>query len=119
MPPLPEKKSFGINFQLEHYAQKNIDIYNDDSVRIRFLQKNKEWILKRLKHIISYNDFKANNGQLIKIYKNLDDIAKKEQIEIVRKDLIEKNKFVPKPRVDDQRNAVVFSTKPDFIKVVV
>lgn len=120
LPPPREKKNFQINFELDNYAQKNIDIYNDDSVRIRFMQKNKEWIQKRLKHILEYKDFKANNGQLIKIYKNQDDIAKKEQIEIVRKELIEKNKFYPKIRKkDEQKNAVVVSTKPEFIKVVV
>lgn len=117
-----DSKQFATKINLENYMMKEWNMYEHDSVRHSLLTTRKDWIINNLPQFVSKEQFREDNGFLIRVQKRLEDIIRKEEIEVVRKNLIEKNKYVPKTLdIDDnaQNNAIVFSTKPQFIKLVV
>jgi hypothetical protein len=117
-----DPKQFVTKINLENYMMKEWNMYEHDAVRHSMLTTRKDWIIENLPQFVSKDQFREDNGFLIRVQKRLEDIIRKEEIEVVRKNLIEKNKYTPKVLDLDengQNNAIVFSTKPQFIKLVV
>lgn len=73
---------------------KEWNMYEHDAVRHGLLNSRKDWIINNLPQFLTKDQFKEDNGFLIRVQKRLEDIMRKEEIEVVRKNLIEKNKYV-------------------------
>lgn len=89
-----EPKAFSNKLNLENYMMKEWNEYEHDSVRHSLLISKKDWIIEHLPSFVNQSQFKEDNGFLIKVHKRLEDIIRKEEIEVVRKNLIEKNTYV-------------------------
>ena len=90
-----EPKAFSNKLNLENYMMKEWNEYEHDSVRHNILTTKKDWIIDNLPSFVTKEQFKEDNGFLIKVHKRLEDIIRKEEIEVVRRNLIEKNTYVP------------------------
>lgn len=89
-----EPKGFPNKLNLENYMMKEWNEFEHDSVRHSLLMSKKDWIIENLPSFVSKEQFKEDNGFLIKVHKRLEDIIRKEEIEVVRRNLIEKNTYV-------------------------
>lgn len=89
-----EPKAFSNKLNLENYMMKEWNEFEHDAVRHNLLMSKKDWIIENLPSFVSKDQFKEDNGFLIKVHKRLEDIIRKEEIEVVRKNLIEKNTYV-------------------------
>jgi hypothetical protein len=114
----PDEKQFNTTMNLENYMLKNWNIYEHDVVRHHLIKQKKEWVIENLPNILKPDHFKDNNGFLIKVYKRLEDIIKKEEIEILRSNLISKNTFIPKPKSLEAQNAIIHSSKEEFVRLL-
>ena len=73
---------------LDSYMDKEWNIYEHDAVRHALVQQKKEWLIENLNKFVTRERFKEDNGFLIKVHKRLEDIIRKEEIEVVRRNLI-------------------------------
>lgn len=89
-----EPKAFANKLNLENYMMKEWNEFEHDAVRHNLIMSKKDWIIENLSAFVSKEQFKDDNGFLIKVHKRLEDIIRKEEIEVVRKNLIEKNTYV-------------------------
>lgn len=115
---LPDEKQFNTMMNLENYMLKDWNIYEHDIVRHHLVKHKKEWIIENLPSILKADHFKDNNGFLIKVYKRLEDVIKKEEIEVLRSNLIVKNTFVPQPKSVEAQNAIIHSSKEEFVRLL-
>jgi hypothetical protein len=93
-PKPADSKAFNFAMHLENYMLKEWNIYEHDAVRHSLVDAKKEWIIENLPKFISKENFVDDNGFLIKVLKRLEDILRKEDIEVVRHNLVEKNAYV-------------------------
>lgn len=93
-PKINDVKQFNPKMNLDSYLMKEWNIYEHDAVRHSLVYNKKEWIIDNLPKFVTKDQFKEDNGFLIKVHKKLEDIIRKEEIEVVRKNLIEKNTYV-------------------------
>lgn len=89
-----DQKLFNTKMNLENYMMKEWNIFEHDAVRHSLVTHKKEWIVNRLDKFVSQEQFKEDNGFLIRVHKKLDDIIRKEEIEEAKKVLITNNTFV-------------------------
>lgn len=89
-----EAKGFNNKLNLDNYMMREWNEFEHDSVRHSLLMSKKDWIIENLPVFVSKDQFKEDNGFLIKVQKRLEDIIRKEEIEVIRKNLIEKNTYV-------------------------
>ncbi len=89
-----DQKLFSTKMNLENYKMKEWNVYEHDAVRHSLLSHKKEWIVNKLDKFVTKEQFKEDNGFLIRVHKKLDDIIRKEEIEEAKKALITDNTFV-------------------------
>lgn len=84
----------------------------------RFIRRKKDFLIAHLDRIISREDFYSRNGFLLKIYKLLADSVRKEQIDILTTQIVEKNRFQPRVQPLLQENGIVISSSGSFVKLM-
>lgn len=93
-PKPTDSKAFNFAMNLENYMLKEWNMYEHDAVRHSLVENKKEWIIENLPKFITKDNFLEDNGFLIKVLKRLEDILRKEDIEVVRQNLVDKNAYV-------------------------
>jgi hypothetical protein len=114
-----ESKEINLSIQLEGYMISNVNIHTDDAIRNYYLKIKKGDLALKINRFISKADFVKDEGFIMQIMKQLEDINKKEEIEIIRKKLVQQNAHVPKKDLKAAQSAVIFSSKPEFTKLLV
>lgn len=118
-PKSKASKTFQLKLVLENYLVQNVNKFREEIVRGRFVKDHKPFVLQNLPNFVKKEDFIRDGGFLTKVYKNLEDITKKEDIEVVRKKLVEQNFYAAEPSPEDERKAVVTSSKNKFKRLLV
>lgn len=80
---------------------------------------NKGILAEKVGRFVNRDDFNKDEGYLMLVSKQLEDINKKEEIETIRKQLVEQNTYIPKKKATESQNAVIFSNKSEFVKLLV
>jgi thymidine kinase len=83
-----------------------------------FICKKKDYLIDNLEKVIAKKDFFSRNGYLLKIYKLLADSVRKEQIDILMTQIVDKNRFQPRPEPSLEENGIVVSSKGAFVKLM-
>lgn len=97
----------------------NINKFSDDAIRKYYVKMNKGVLAEKIDKYVEKSDFTKDEGYLMLVSKQLEDINKKEEIETIRKKLVEQNTYIPKKKTASSQNAVIFSSKPEFVKLLV
>ena len=72
-----------VGFQIDNMMEA-------DLLRKHFVQYNKDWIIKNLKHILKADNFEDNDGYLLNMFQMLTNEAKKEEKEKRREEMLKK-----------------------------
>ena len=106
--------------QLPHPEPQRLPRYPspEEFILNSFICRKKNYLIRNLDKIIAKPDFYSRNGFLLKIYKLLADSVRKEQIDILMTQIVEKNRFHPRVEPLLEENGIVISSRRSFIKLM-
>lgn len=112
------QRSFFMTLKLDNYMTQEIDIYQEEFIVEDFIKKKKEFLIGNLHKIVTKADFLSQNGFLLRIYKLLDDSVRKEQINVMKREIVEKNEFKKSSIQLLEENGIIISSKKGFVRLL-
>lgn len=89
------QNTFKTSISFDTYLHNHIDPYREDFIINEFIKNKKDFIIENLPIVLEKRDFFYRDGYLIELYNSIADSIKNDQINKIKYEIIEKNKFVP------------------------
>ena len=100
------QNTFKTNINFESYIHNHIDPYREEFIIDEFIKNKKDVIIEKLPNVFNREDFFYRDGYLIDLYNSISNSIKNDQINKIKYEIIEKNKFVPIQLDSDRFNEV-------------